>query len=91
MKNGRYLVIKFPMREYDVATVKDWYDHVLTRIDNTYPTFDEVIIIPHDFSWMELSKEELRQMRDMINTILESKNDTYEQARARIEDSDREI
>ena len=51
-----------------------------------------VIMIPDSFSWYEMDRDQLLQMRGIIDSILEHKdNDTYSEARTRIEDSDREV
>ena len=52
----------------------------------------QVIAIPSAIHWFEMSREELIQVKNIIDWILERKNnDSYSEARARIEDSDREI
>ena len=86
---SKYIVLQYDMGELALDELHDIHyavNEIAKHIDM------QVITIPSCVHWMEMSKEELIQVRNIIDWILEKKqNDTYEQARARIEDSDREV
>lgn len=89
MKNEKFVVIQFPFEEYDVCRAQDIFEAISTRVANVAGM--ETIMIPSDYTWNTLTKEQLLEIRNTIDIILESKDDSYSKARARIEDSDREI
>lgn len=60
----KYVVIQFPMWEYSASEIRDFVEHVSSLIDLP------VIVMPHDFSWREMSLEQLKQMRDLIDKVI---------------------
>ena len=86
---GKYIVLQYDMNEIAVDEIYDIHHTVSEIAKNMNMT---VITIPSAIHWMEMDREELLQVRGIIDWILEKKgHDTYSEARARIEDSDREI
>lgn len=86
---SKYIVLQYDREEIALDEIHDIY-HVVNEIAKHMNM--QVIAIPSSVHWFEMSKEELIQVRNIIDWILERKgNDTYSEARARIEDSDREI
>ena len=86
---NRYIVLQYDREEIALDEIHDIY-HAVNEIAKHIDM--QVIAIPSSVHWFEMSREELIQVKNIIDWILEKKqNDTYEQARARIEDSDREI
>ena len=68
----KVVVIKFPIWSYDLATLKDQFDNVHKYLEEQGYNWD-MIMIPRDCDWSELSYDELASIRDMINQILEVK------------------
>lgn len=71
----KYVVISFPMQEYGAHEIRNFVEHVSSLIDLP------VIVIPHDFSWREMSLDQLKQMRDLIDKVIipsreDQENDT---------------
>jgi len=60
----RYAVIQFPMWEYDVDQLQSIYKSISNSVEIP------VIMIPHEFSWREMSLEQLKQMRDLIDKVI---------------------
>ncbi len=86
---GKYIVLQYDMNEIAVDEIYDIYHAVSEITKNMNMT---AIAIPSAIHWIEMDREELLQVRGIIDWILEKKeHDTYGEARARIEDSDRKI
>lgn len=73
MKNvKRFIVIKYPLYEYDLDEVQEIYHGLQKRLQQIDSTCD-LLAIPHDWEFMELNKEQLLQIRDFIDMVLERK------------------
>ena len=68
----KVVVIKFPIWSYDFATLKDQFDNVHKYLEEKGYNWD-MIMIPRDCDWSELSYDELTNIRDMINQLLEAR------------------
>lgn len=81
----KIVVIKYPIWTYDLETAAQQYKGVLQCIrENGYDW--DLIMIPRDCDWSEMTYEELKQVRDIINLVLEDKrNDIDDEARGRTE------
>lgn len=89
MEELRYILLQYPLWELDIEQI---HDIVYATQEAVKEAGLKVIAIPECIKWYELSKEELLQIRNILDGVLELKgNDTYSEARTRIEDSDREI
>ena len=83
----KIVVIKFPIWSYDVSTLQDQFTNIAKFIDEKGYNWD-LLLIPRDCDWCEMSYEELKRFRDTINLILEDKlNDINDEARTGIETS----
>lgn len=60
----KYVVISFPMQSYGANEIRNFVEHISDLIDLP------VVVIPHDFSWREMSLEQLKQMRDLIDKVI---------------------
>lgn len=89
MKDKKYILLQYPLLEMDIDQIRD----IVQVVDEiTHDMGLKVIAIPESFQWAELSVDELKQVRSILDWVLENKeNDTYSKARARIEDSDQTI
>ena len=89
MEDKKYILLQYPLLKFDINKIRD----IVQMVDEiTHDMGLKVIAIPESFQWAELSVDELKQVRNILDWVLEKKsNDTYSEARARIEDSDREI
>lgn len=89
MKDKKYILLQYPLWKFDVDQIRD----IVQQVDEmTHDMGVKIIAIPESFQWLELSIDELKQVRSILDWVLENKeNDTYSKARARIEDSDRTI
>lgn len=89
MEEMRYILLQYPLWELDLEQL---HEVVYAAQEAVKDANLKVIAIPECIKWYELSREELLQVRNILDWVLELKgNDTYSEARARIEDSDREI
>lgn len=70
MKNERYIVLQYPIYELDLQAVHD----IFHDVQNALPEYN-VIAIPECIKWFEMSREELMQVRGILDWILEKKND----------------
>lgn len=87
MNDKEYIVLQYPLECLDVQAIYE----IFHNVQEGFPEY-KVIAIPECIKWFEMSREELIQIRGTLDWILEKKgHDTYSEARARIEDSDREI
>lgn len=87
--DSKYIILQYNRDQIALDELHDIYyavNEIAKNIDM------KVIAIPDAIHWMEMSREELIQVRNILDWVLEKKdNDTYSEARARIEDSDRTI
>ena len=75
MKNDKkFFLVQYPIYELDVMTLRDIYDDFTTSLKR-YCDYG-VVFIPNIFQMNELTSEQLTDVRDMINDILENKNDS---------------
>lgn len=85
----RYIVLQYPLEAFDVSQVHDIF-HMVSQMMKPYCI--DVIAIPECIKWYEMSKEELEQVKGIIDWVLEKRdNDTNSEARTGIEDSNREV
>lgn len=68
-KRKPYLLLKYPIYEYNLEEVKEIYQHV----KDCLPEDITLIAIPHDWTWEELSYDDIMQLKKMIDIILENK------------------
>lgn len=68
----KVVVIKFPIWSYTLDELKDQYKSIQDCLNEKGYDWD-MILIPRDCDWIELSYEELTQIRDTINWLLEKK------------------
>jgi len=81
----RVVVIKFPTWSYQPQDIVNQFKGISQFLQEKGYDWD-VIMIPRDCEWTEMTYEELRNFRDSINEILEEKpNDSNNEARTGIE------
>ncbi len=86
---SKYIVLQYDREQIALDELHDVY-HAVNEIAKHLKM--QAIAIPSSVHWFEMSSEELVQIKNIIDWILEKKgHDSYSEARARIEDSDREI
>jgi hypothetical protein len=77
MENEKYIVLQYDMGEIALDEVHDIY-YAVNEIAKHMNM--QVIVIPSAIHWMEMSREELIQMRNIIDWILEKKHDSNSEA-----------
>ena len=70
---NRYIVLQYDREKSDLAEIHDIH-HAVTEIAKQLDM--KVITIPSSIHWMEMTREELEQVKGIIDWILEKKNDT---------------
>lgn len=75
MKNDKYIVLQYPLGELDLQTVHD----IFHCAQDALPEYN-VIAIPECIKWFEMTREELMQVRGILDWILEKKNDSDSEA-----------
>ena len=87
----KVVVIKFPCWTYTAEEIAEQFNSVHQFLQERGYDWD-LILMPRDCEWAEMSKDELIHTRDMLNQILESKdNDIDTETRTGTEISSQEI
>jgi len=87
MNDKEYIVLQYPLERLDVQTVYE----IFHNVQEGFPEY-KVVAIPECIQWFEMSREELIQVRGILDWILEKKNnDTNSETRTGTEDSNREV
>ena len=87
----KVVVIKFPCWTYSPEQMAEQFNSVHQFLQERGYDWD-LILIPRDCEWVEMSYDELAHTRDMLNRILESKkNDIDTETRTGTEISSQEI
>ena len=70
----KYFVIQYEIGDLDVKTLHDLFE----QLKATCAEFsdNDVIMLPNICQFTEMTIEELKQVRDLLNYVLEKKNDT---------------
>lgn len=77
----KVVVIKFPIWSYDLCTLQDQFQGITDFLKEKEYDWD-LLLIPRDCDWCEMSYQELKNIRDTINLVLEDKkNDINNEAR----------
>lgn len=74
----KFFVVQYPWYEIDIMTLRDIYDE-FTKTIKRYCDYG-VVFMPNILQISELTSEQLTDVRDMINNILENKNDSDSEA-----------
>ena len=69
----KVVVIKFPCWTYSPEEMAEQFNSIHQFLQERGYNCD-LILIPRDCEWVEMSEDELAHTRDMLNRILESKN-----------------
>lgn len=81
----KVVVIQFPTWSYDLCTLQDQFQGITDFLKEKGYDWD-LLLIPRDCDWCEMSYQELKNIRDTINLVLEDKrNDINNEARTGIE------
>lgn len=64
-----YLVLKYPLECYTLDEVKEIYNGILKIMEELDPSC-KIIALPVEWEWNKLTKEELLQLRNMIDYII---------------------
>lgn len=75
---SKYIVLQYDRESMALDEVHDIYyavNEIAKHLDM------QVIAIPSAVHWMEMTREELTQIRNIIDWILEKKNDTNSETR----------
>ena len=87
----KVVVIKCPCWTYSTKEIAEQFNYVHQFLQKQGYNWD-FVLIPRDWEWTEMSYDELAHTRDMLNRILESKdNDINTETRTRTETSSQEI
>lgn len=87
----KVVVIKFPWWSYNPDEMAEQFNSIHQFLQERGYDWD-LILIPRDCEWVEMSEDELTHTRDMLNRILESKkNDIDTETRTGTEISSQEI
>lgn len=87
----KVVVIKFPCWTYSPEEMAEQFNSIHQFLQERGYNWD-LILIPRDCEWVEMSEDELAHTRDMLNRILESKNNDIDtETRTRTEISGQKI
>lgn len=76
---SKYIVLQYDINDIALDEMCDIHEAVKKIAQNMKM---DVITIPSAIHWMEMSREELLQVRGILDWVLEKKNDTNSEAGA---------
>ena len=77
----KVVLIQFTIWTYDLCKLQDQFKGITQFLQEKGYDWD-LLLIPRDCDWCEMSYQELKQVRDTINLVLEDKrNDINNEAR----------
>lgn len=90
MKNEKkFFVVQYPWNEIDIMTLRDIYDDFTTTIKKFCD--HGVVFMPDILQLKEMTREELIEVRNMLNDMLENNNDTNSETGTGSEDCSRTV